>query len=88
MKVMVCANLGIGELPSFDLPAALCERQTVQVMGGQVVPDRLRFALTTRPDSGSSYDLIVHEDGRGPAELAARVPYKAQVAFANDLFDL
>lgn len=67
---------------------ALCERQTVQVMGGQVVPDRLRFALTTRPDSGSAYDLIVHEDGRGPAELAARVPYKAQVAFANDLFDL
>jgi hypothetical protein len=66
---------------------ALCDRQTVQVIEGQVVPDKVRFSLTTREDSGSTYDLIVHEDGREPHELAARVPYRAEVAFASMDFD-
>jgi hypothetical protein len=65
----------------------LCDRQTVQVIEGQVVPDKVRFSLTTREDSGSTYDLIVHEDGREPHELAARVPYRAEVAFASMDFD-
>lgn len=67
---------------------ALCDRQTVQVLDGQVVPDRVRFDLTSRDDSGSTFELIVHEDGRAPEELAARIPFTARIAFANDLFDL
>ncbi len=67
---------------------ALCDRQTVQVLDGQAVPDRVRFDLTTKEDSGATYELIVHEAGRAPEELAARVPFKVRIAFANDLFDL
>lgn len=66
----------------------LCDRQNIQVLDGQVVPDRVRFDLTSRDDSGSTYELIVHEDGRSLEELAARIPFKVQIAFANDLFDL
>ena len=65
---------------------ALCERQIVAVIDGHIVPDRVRFSLTTRDDSGSTYDMIIHEDGREPAELAARIPYKAEVSFATDVF--
>ena len=64
----------------------LCDRQTVEVIGGRIVPDRVRFSLATRDDSGTTYDMIIHEDGRGPAELAARIPYKAEVSFATDDF--
>ena len=64
----------------------LCDRQTVEVMGGRTVPDRVRFSLSTREDSGSMYDMIIHEEGREPAELAARIPYTADVSFANDDF--
>lgn len=64
----------------------LCDRQTVEVMGGRTVPDRVRFSLSTREDSGSTYDMIIHEEGREPAELAARIPYTADVSFANDDF--
>lgn len=65
---------------------ALCERQTVEVVDGQVVPERVRFCLTTYADGGSSYDLIVHEDGKDPAELVARTPYKADIAFNTEDF--
>lgn len=64
----------------------LCERQTVEVIDGQVVPERARFCLTTYADGGSSYDLIVHEDGKNPAELVARMPYKADIAFNTEDF--
>ena len=64
----------------------LCDRQTVEVIGGRIVPDRVRFSLATRDDSGATYDMIIHEDGREPAELAARIPYKAEVSFATDDF--
>ena len=64
----------------------LCDRQTVEVMGGRTVPDKVRFSLATRDDSGAAYDMIIHEDGREPAELAARIPYMANVSFATDDF--
>ena len=64
----------------------LCDRQTVEVIGGRIVPDRVRFSLATRDDSGATYDMIIHEDGREPAELAARIPYKAEISFATDDF--
>lgn len=65
---------------------ALCDRQSVEVIGGHAVPDKVRFSLTTRDDSGDTYDMIVHENGREPAELAARIPFRAEVSFASDDF--
>lgn len=47
---------------------------------------RLRFSLATRDDSGATYDMIIHEDCREPAELAARIPYKAEVSFVTGDF--
>lgn len=64
----------------------LCDHQTVEVIDGHVVPEKVRFSLSTRDDSGSTYDLIVHEDGREPAQLAARIPFAAEVSFAADDF--
>ena len=64
----------------------LCERQTVEVVDGHVVPERVRFSLTTYGDGGNSYDLIVHENGKDPAELVARTPYKADIAFNTEDF--
>lgn len=66
---------------------AICDRQAIEVLDGQVVPDQLRFSLSTKEDSGSTYELIVHEEGRDPSELVARVPFSAQVAFATEYFD-
>ena len=69
-----------------DKGHVLCDRQTVEVIGGRVVPDKVRFSLVTRDDSGDTYDMIIHENGREPAELAARIPYRAEVSFATDDF--
>lgn len=65
---------------------ALCERQIVEVVDGKVVPERLRFCLTTREDSGSAFDLIVHQQDKEESELAARVPYKADISFNTEDF--
>lgn len=66
---------------------ALCDRQTVEVIDGRVVPDRVRLSLASREDSGDAFDLIVHEQERDEAELVDRVPYRVQIAFAADDFD-
>lgn len=65
---------------------ALCERKGVEIVDGCVVPERLRFCLSTREDSGSEYDLIVHEVDRDESELAARVPFTSKVSFEADDF--
>ncbi len=65
---------------------ALCERQSVEVMEGCVVPDRLRFCLSTREDSGDVYDLIIHEVGRDESELAVRDSFTSKIAFDADDF--
>lgn len=67
---------------------ALCDRQVVEIQEGAAVPARLRFDLCTYDDSGNHYDLVVHEEGRAPEELAARIPFKAEIAFNNSLFDM
>lgn len=66
---------------------ALCERQIVEVIDGRVVPERLRFCLTTRDDSGNAYDLIIHEQDKPEADLAARITYKADISFNTEDFD-
>ncbi len=65
---------------------ALCERQNIEVIDGRVVPERVRFCLTTREDSGDTYDLIIHEQGRPEAELVARIHYKADISFNTEYF--
>lgn len=65
---------------------ALCDRQTVQVTNGQVVPDSLSFSLVTSEGSGSRFDLVAHEEGRPPEELAMRELFESRIAFATDLF--
>ena len=66
---------------------ALCERQIVEVIDGRVVPERLRFCLTTRDDSGNAYDLIIHEQDKPEADLAARISFKADISFNTEDFD-
>ena len=70
------------------LGRSLCERQTVEVIDGRVVPERVSFCLTTRQDSGDTYDLIIHEHDKPETELAARVPFKAAVSFSTEDFGL
>lgn len=65
---------------------ALCERQTVEVVDGRVVPTRVQFSLTTHEDSGDVLDLIIHEQDRQSAELAGRISFRSQIAFANQDF--
>ena len=65
---------------------ALCERQIVEVIDGHVVPERLRFCLTTREDSGAAFDLIIHEQEKPAADLAARITYKADISFSTEDF--
>lgn len=65
----------------------LCERQTIEVVNGQVVPEQVRFSLSTKADSGDTYDLVIHEEGREPNELAARIPFNALVSFSSEDFD-
>lgn len=66
---------------------ALCERQIVEVIDGRVVPERLRFCLTTKDDSGNAYDLIIHEQDKPEADLAARISFKADISFNTEDFD-
>ena len=65
---------------------ALCERQIIEVIDGRVVPERIRFCLTTRDDSGKAFDLIVHEQEKPEATLAARIAYKADISFNTEDF--
>lgn len=67
---------------------SLCERQTVEVIAGRVVPERVRFNLTTMQDSGDAYDLIIHEQGKPESELVARIPFKAELSFFSEDFGL
>ena len=63
---------------------SLCERQTVEVIAGRVVPERARFNLATMQDGGDTYDLIIHEQGKPESELVARIPFKAELAFFSE----
>lgn len=65
----------------------LCDRQSVSVVNGKVVPERVRFNLSTKEGSGRSYDLVIHEEGRAANELVARIPYKADISFTTDYFE-
>ncbi len=96
---MVCVRFSVsldsgGRDNAFDVHfidaqgRSLCERQGVEVIDGRLVPERLTFCLSTKPDSGQAFDLIVHEHDRPENELAARVPFKADIAFSADNFGL
>ena len=65
---------------------ALCERSVVEVLNGRVVPEKLRLSLATQDDSGSRYDLIIHEQDRPDSELADRIGFKAAIAFGSHDF--
>jgi hypothetical protein len=65
---------------------ALCEKMSIEVRNGHVVPERLMFRLVTSENSGDAYELIIHEQGREQTELVSRTAFRAEVAFVSEDF--
>ena len=65
---------------------ALCEKMSVEVRDGHVVPETLRFRLITSDNGGGIYELIIHEQGKGQTELVSRTAFRAEVAFGSEDF--
>ena len=61
----------------------LNERQILEISNGELSKDRITFSLNTREDSGNVYELMIRESGQDDFEVIARIPIKAQLAFAS-----
>lgn len=67
----------------------LNDRQLIEIKDGKISAQRIRFCLNTRDDSGNQYELMVRESGQDDFEVAARIPFKAKLAFTGtDSFEL
>lgn len=66
----------------------LNNRQMIEVKNGKLSAERVQFCLNTRDDSGDQYELMVRASGQDDYEVAARIPFKAKLAFTGtDSFD-
>ncbi len=61
----------------------LNERQILEIKNGKLSTERVQFCLNTREDSGTTYELMVRESGQEDYEVDARIPFKANLAFAG-----
>lgn len=61
----------------------LNERKRLEVRNGKLSAERLQFSLNTREDSGDQYELMIQETGQDDYEVAARIPFRAKLAFAG-----
>ena len=65
------------------LGRVLNDRQMLEIRNGKLSTDRIQFSLNTRDDSGSEYELMIHESGQGDYEVVARYPFRAKLAFTG-----
>ena len=85
----VLSDTGVQRDGSFELffidalGRVLNDRQMIEISGGKLSADRIRFSLNTRDDSGSEYELMIRESGQDDYEVAARYPFRAKLAFTG-----
>ena len=65
------------------LGRVLNDRQMLEIRNGKLSTDRIQFSLNTRDDSGSEYELMIHESGQEDYEVVARYPFRAKLAFTG-----
>ena len=61
----------------------LNDRQLMEIKDGKLSTERVQFCLNTRDDSGEQYELMIRESGQDDYEVAARIPFRAKLAFAG-----
>ncbi len=61
----------------------LNDRQLIEIRDGKLSTERVQFCLNTRDDSGEQYELMIRESGQDDYEVAARIPFRAKLAFAG-----
>ena len=61
----------------------LNERQIIEITNGKLSTERVQFCLNTRDDSGDEYELMIRESGQDDYDVIARIPFKANLAFAG-----
>ncbi len=61
----------------------LNDRQLIEIKGGRLTRDRVRFSLNTRDDSGDVFELMIRETGKDEYEVVKRIPFRAKIAFAG-----
>lgn len=72
-----------------EIGHVLNDRQLIEIKNGKLSTERVQFCLNTRDDSGGQYELMIRESGQDDYEIAARIPFKAKLAFAGTFsFDL
>lgn len=62
---------------------ALSDRHGIEVKDGRVVPEKAQFSLLTDEESGDTFDLIIHENGKDESELVQRISFKSEIAFTS-----
>ena len=67
----------------------LNDRQLIEIKDGKLSTEKVQFCLNTRDDSGDQYELMIRESGQDDYTVAARIPFRAKLAFAGTFsFDL
>lgn len=67
----------------------LNDRQLIEIKDGKLSSEKVQFCLNTRDDSGDQYELMIRERGQDDYTVAARIPFRAKLAFAGTFsFDL
>ena len=61
----------------------LNDRQIIEVNNGKLSSERVQFSLNTRDDSGNEFELMVREHGQDDYDIAARFPFRANLAFTG-----
>jgi len=85
----VMSDAGINRDTTYELffidekGRVLNERQILEIKNGKLSTERVQFCLNTREDSGTTYELMVRESGQEDYEVDARIPFKANLAFAG-----
>ena len=65
----------------------LGDRRMIEIKDGMISQQRIQFCLNTREDSGSRFELMIHESGQSDYEVAARIPFSAKLDIGVSLDD-
>lgn len=65
----------------------LGDRRMIEIKDGMISQHRVQFCLNTREDSGTKFELMIHESGQSDYEVSARIPFSAKLDIGISLDD-
>lgn len=65
----------------------LGERRIIEIRDGMISQQRVQFCLNTREDSGTRFELMIHDSEKGDYEVETRIPFSAKLDIGISLDD-